>query len=147
MKRLGWLGRFAAALVGAGLLVLIAAHRNPWEMTRFAVEHGAIHVRLFATTFSLPTWWTLYGALGAVLVTWLVVARRKRPGLVSTALGMLLVFSLAPIKPRGAGVVLNLLLGGLGTALLAFGLTHSRVTAGAEAICRWAYRRLARMGA
>jgi 4-amino-4-deoxy-L-arabinose transferase-like glycosyltransferase len=145
LKRLWWLGRLAATLVGAGMLVLIADHRNPWEMTRFTVENGTIHVRLFATTFSLPTWWTLYGALGAVLVTWLVVARRERPGLVSTTLGMLLVFSLAPIKPRAVGVVLNLLLGGLGTVLLVFGLAHPRVTAGAEASCRWAYHQLARL--
>lgn len=121
--------RLAAALAGAGMLLLIAPHRNPWEMTRVVVAPGV-------------TWWIVYGALGLGLIVWLVVARRKQLGLVPVSIAVLLAISLAPIRPRAAGVVLNLLLGGLGTALLLFGLARTRLTPWAETLCRRAYRRL-----
>lgn len=125
-----WLGVAA----GVALLVFIAPHRNPWDMTRVHTSPGSggVGLQWLGTRVELP----LGVVLGGVAVTLLVMlgaailripelrqmfARPVRLVLLALAIALLLL-TLTP-SGRAPEVVLNLALGSLGIALLVTGLT------------------------
>jgi len=152
--RVGRLAGAASALVGIGLLVLIAPHTNPWDMTRVHSRGvwGSFRLDIFGpgVDLSLPLLLLLALLLGA-----LALVRRRRGsghdgpsppeggggrgtepgpahGLTRPLLLALLAYLLLTLLPSEEGweIILNLVLGSLGVVLAAVGLVRLWPTLG-----------------
>ena len=128
--------RVLSASAGAGLLLLIAPHVNPWQMEAVRLEQGRVAIDALGASFVVSLWVVTLAILAAVVVSLASSATCRaalaklvaRPARAVGFLGalVLLLLSLIPTG-RGKGVVLDLALGTAGMSLLLAGLPLLRL--------------------